>query len=145
VRGPGSDSHPLRPAGASTRAVVLVSCGDTIIFLLFSLAGHSAHNDLSSAIGVIGTALPFVAGWFCAAIALGAYRKDVLPDVSESMQRTTTAWLAGAVIGLTVRSIVERHVVPGAFVAVTVAFNLVLLLGWRAGTAAVLARRAGTV
>ncbi|GAC1509087.1 MAG: hypothetical protein NVS2B16_06980 [Chloroflexota bacterium] len=121
-----------------TRYALMAALGDTAVFALFVLGGHRAHHDSAGGVvEVLGVVLPFLLGWFAAAIALGAYRGDVLTEFRPAVVRVALAWCVGCVIALFIRSVMEQHVVPASFVVVAFVFNLVLLLLWRSTVVAV--------
>lgn len=108
-----------------------MAAGDAVILLLFAAIGRTAHHEGGAVVGTVEVALPFLIGWFAAAWAQGAYRVEAFSDVATSFTLTTRTWLAGGIIGLIIRSVVERHLAPFTFVLIALGFNLVLLCAWR--------------
>jgi hypothetical protein len=58
-------------------------------------------------------------------------------------QRTVMAWAVAWVVGLILRVVVQQRGIDGAFPAIALLFNAVLLLGWRSAFTWYLARPRG--
>lgn len=113
--------------------VPLAAAGDAIIFLIFAGIGRANHGEVAgnAAVPTVGTALPFLVGWFIAALAWRAYTANTLHSYRMGLTRVTVTWITGAIIALAIRSFLEHRVIPATFAAIAVGFNLVLLLLWR--------------
>jgi hypothetical protein len=109
------------------------SIGDAIVFLIFAGIGRASHGEAvgNAALRTVGTALPFLAGWFAAALVWRVYASETLHVHRGGLTRVTVTWITGAIIALTIRSILEHRVVPATFAGIAFGFNLVLLLLWR--------------
>lgn len=112
------------------RRIALI--GDVCVFLIFAAIGRvSHHRGMAAApLRIAGTAAPFIAGWLVGAWLFGAYGRQTL-EGRRGLLVLAPSWLVGAGIGLAVRSILERRIVPVSFMLVTFLFNLTLLLVWR--------------
>lgn len=118
------------------------AAGDVLVLLLFAGLGKSAHHERAGLFGAAGVAAPFIAGWFSAALPLGAFRLPSLTAPGRAAHVAAPAWLTGGLIGLAVRSLVEGRAVPLTFAGVALGFNLVTLTGWRVLLAWIVSRRA---
>lgn len=120
--------HPTG-RGISPAAVAL---GDGAVILLFAAIGRSSHGERGSVLlGTLSVALPFLVGWYAAALGLGAYRPAVMSRLRTLISSTVRAALTGGVVALIIRSILEERIVPASFVVVALSFLLVFLVGWR--------------
>lgn len=82
-------------------------------------------------LGVLGTAAPFLIGWYVSGALLGAFSPTAFLTPKASAWRTTIAWLTAGVLGLLLCSAIEHHLTPLPFVIIALGFNLVTLTGWR--------------
>jgi hypothetical protein len=94
---------------------------DAAAVLAFAALGALSHEG-SAAGAFLRTGLPFLAGWFAAALALRLYDRP-------SPWRLAAASAAGTALGLALRSLVDTP--APAFVAVSFGTLLVLTAGWR--------------
>ncbi|MDQ2745618.1 MAG: DUF3054 domain-containing protein, partial [Chloroflexota bacterium] len=127
VRGRGDVLIPRTPL----TAISLI--GDTTLLLLFAAIGRANHGDQAggAVLGVLGTAAPFLIGWYVSGALLGAFSPTAFVTAKTNVLRTATAWLTAGVVGLLLRSAIEHHLTPLAFVIIALGFNLVTLTGWR--------------
>ncbi|MGH2448355.1 MAG: DUF3054 domain-containing protein [Chloroflexota bacterium] len=119
----------------SGRKLALVAAaGDVAILLIFAAAGRASHHEVGaeSPAGIVATALPFLVGWAIAAWRLKPYEYQKLIVSGKSARAAAGTWLLAGVIGLFVRSLLEFQIVPLPFVVITLGFNGVLLVAWRA-------------
>ncbi|MGH2443373.1 MAG: DUF3054 domain-containing protein [Chloroflexota bacterium] len=114
------------------RPFIVVALGEAAIFILFAAIGRGSHgrHDGGPLLGTIGTALPFLIGWFVAAGMLDMYSPRMWQSLRGVLRRTALVWIGGAAIGLVIRSLLEHRIVPLTFVAITVIFNGALLAIW---------------
>ncbi len=114
---------------------LLVALGDAILLLAFAYGGEVTHELFfpeSLVLSVLHAALPFALVWFPVAFFLGA-----LGDPRESrplafLARALAAWLIAAPLGIVVRGwLINRAVIPMAFLVVTYLFGFTFFLGWR--------------
>lgn len=117
-----------------SRRVLVAVLGDVAAILTFVAIGRASHHDTAGGrvLGTVRTAAPFLAGWFAASPLLGAYAPAAWSSLRGVIAQIPRAWLAGGLIGLAIRSGLERRVVPISFVGITLVTNLVFLLAWRA-------------
>ena len=124
-----------RPRGrmglSGLRAVAAV--GDAAVILLFAAIGRASHHEAASnpLVHTAGTAAPFLAGWFAGALVGGAYTREGLQGGRRGLMIVGRSWLLAGFIGLAIRSLLERRVVPVTFAIIALGFNLLLLLAWR--------------
>lgn len=121
---------------------IVAMMGDALIFLAFAFIGRTSHReaDAGAITGLLGTALPFLAGWFASAVAFGGYASDTLSTVRIATTRTLRVWVIGCAIALAIRSVLEHRIVPLTFAAIAFTFNLMLLATWH-GCLAAISRR----
>jgi len=120
----------------------LAALGDAAILITFAGVGRSSHHaqDNGAVLGTLGTAAPFLIGWFLAALAGGAYRDSAFAGQHASAVTVARGWVPGCLIGCGIRSATEGHLTPPSFVAIALGFNLVLLVAWRALLGAMVGR-----
>jgi hypothetical protein len=126
VSRPATD-YPLGPT-------VALAFGDLVVLLLFAALGRSSHDQPPGAIpfaGVIGTAAPFIVGWFSVGAVLGAFRKSAVSSVRSAFLRTEGTWLVAGPVGLLLRALFLQRGIPLSFAAVVMSVNFVLLGVWR--------------
>jgi len=118
--------------------------GDTALLVIFTTIGRANHGDQEggAVLGILGTAAPFLIGWYVAGTLLGAFSPTAFVTPKTSALRTARAWLAGGALGLLLRSTLEHRLTPLPFVFVALGFNLVTLTGWRLLLTVHLRRRA---
>ena len=117
------------------RLAALATLLDGCCVLAFVIIGRHAHHDGDSLAGVWQTAWPFLAGL---AIGLGAARawRRPLAIIPVGL----TAWLGAAIAGMAIRVLAgQGTAIP--FIAVTLAFLGLFILGWRAAVLAIARRR----
>lgn len=118
-----------------TRAAGL-ALGDVLFVLAFVVAGEIRHgvDPLARTGVVLDTALPFLVGWFAAALVGGLYRPGWTPRAAAV--RTAGAWVVAAVVALALRATPLFHGdFAVAFLLVSVGVGLLLLVPWRAAAA----------
>jgi hypothetical protein len=112
---------------------VVAAVGDAVIILLFAAIGRASHHETANnpLLHTAGTAAPFLVGWFAGSLIGGAYTREGLQGGRRGLIIVGRSWLLGGLIGLTIRSVLERRVVPVTFAIIALGFNLALLLAWR--------------
>jgi hypothetical protein len=116
---------------SATFVLYLLVVGDTLVFLIFAAGGRDQHHESGGLVDVVTTALPFLAAWFAVAPWFGAFRSPVGSTVRSVAQRTAMAWVVAWIVGLVLRAGVQQRGIDGAFPAIALLFNAVLLVGWR--------------
>ncbi len=106
---------------SATAAAVLDCCG----VLAFVIIGRHTHHDGDSVPGIWHTAWPFLAGLAIGLVVTRAWRRP-LAIVPAGLG----AWLGAAVAGMIIRVLADQGT-ASAFIAVTLAFLGLFLLGWR--------------
>jgi hypothetical protein len=119
----GSRIHVSRTSG-------MLLLGDLLAIGAFVVAGEIRHGQPVAA-GAL-TFAEFAAGWFLAAVVVGAYAANATASLRRTVLLAGGGWLLGASIGQLIRAVLE----PGFYVAPTfylVALGVggVLLVGWR--------------
>ena len=140
-----SKQGPRPQSGTTLSLPPLAAAGDVLVLVMFAAIGRASHGEHDGALGVLGTAAPFLAGWFVAAFALHAYSPRSFASVRISVRRTAITWLLGGLLGLGIRSALEGRVVPVSFAAIALAFNLATLSGWRAALTIITQHGSGKV
>lgn len=123
---------------------VMLVIGDAIALLVFAGIGRLSHGETAAPGEIIGTAAPFLLGWFLASPWLGAYR--VADDTGEVatksfLGRSMVAWLVAWPISLALRALFMQREIPISFAITTFLFNSILLMGWRSAFALLVLRR----
>jgi len=113
----------------------IIILGDVILLLLFAYGGEVSHELFypdSLALSVLHAALPFALAWFPVAFILGALADPRGSRPMDGIARTVGAWLIAAPLGIVVRGwLINRAVIPMAFLLVTYAMGLALFVSWR--------------
>jgi DUF3054 family protein len=102
-------------------ATVLDCCG----VLVFVIIGRHTHHDGDSLAGIWSTAWPFLAGLAIGLLAARAWRRPL-----RIAPAGLGAWLGAAAVGMIIRVLAGQGT-AAAFIAVTLAFLALFLLGWR--------------
>jgi Protein of unknown function (DUF3054) len=102
-------------------AVTLDCCG----VLAFVIIGRHTHQDGDSLPGIWHTAWPFLAGLAIGLAAVRGWRRPLAIAPAG-----LGAWLGAAAVGMVIRVLAGQGT-AAAFIAVTLAFMALFLLGWR--------------
>ena len=114
---------------------LLILLGDLIALLLFVYIGQRDHGliDAENPLqGLLWASWAFALAWVIAAALLRA-----LPDAATLSARALlanglNAWLVAAPLGVLLRAyFLGRAVIPTSFLAATLAFGGLFVLGWR--------------
>jgi hypothetical protein len=105
--------------------------GDALAFLVFAAIGRHDHGESGALVAVVGTALPFFAGWLAVAPWAGVYAQPVRGQPVDLARRTAAGWVAAWPVGLLFRAITLHRGIPVSFAVVTLLANAVLLISWR--------------
>ncbi len=116
---------------SAATATVLDCCG----VLVFVIIGRHTHHDGDSLAGIWHTAWPFLCGLALGLIVTRAWRRPL-----RLVPAGLGAWLGAAVAGMVIRVLAGQGT-AAAFIAVTLAFLALFLLGWRVAAHAVGAAR----
>lgn len=113
----------------------LVAIGDVILLLAFAYGGEVSHELYfpdSLILSVIHAALPFALVWFPVAFLVGALADPRTARPIDVLARGLEAWLIAAPLAIVVRGwLIDRAVIPMAFLIVTYVLGSAFLLGWR--------------
>jgi hypothetical protein len=107
---------------------------DVLLVLTFVVLGEFSHYGVTviAFARTPGTAAPFLLGWLVLAPLAGVYGPAGLRSARSAVTRTAAAWVGTVVVAQSLRA---TAVFPGdlapAFVLVSLAVGLVLLLPWR--------------
>ena len=113
------------------RAAWPLVAGDALAFLVFAAIGRHDHQESGALVAVVGTALPFFAGWLVVAPWAGVYSGPARGHPADLARRTAIGWIAAWPVGLLFRAISLHRGIPVSFAVVTLLANAVLLVGWR--------------
>lgn len=112
--------------------IALLVAGDAAALLLFAAIGRLSHHEPMSLGALLGTAGPFMAGWFASAALLGGYGKAAQGgNAGAAAGAAAKSWALGIPAGLLVRTATRGYLPDPSFIAVSMAANGVLLVGWR--------------
>lgn len=112
--------------------IALLVVGDLLAFVVFAWLGRRSHAEaagLDALAETLGTAAPFIAGWFIVSPIAGAFRAGLAP--TRMAGRTVLGWLLAWPVALVLRALALQRGIPLTFALITGATNLVLLVGWR--------------
>lgn len=130
--------HPALSPLYTRRRIGLLVAGDAAALLLFAAIGRLSHHEPVSLGALLGTAWPFMAGWFASAALLGGYGKAAQGgSAGAAAGAAAKCWALGIPTGLLLRTASRGYIPDPAFIAVSLAANGVLLVGWRTVLAAV--------
>ena len=119
------------------RRVALLAGGDVAVLLLFATIGRVSHGETISLGAAFGTAWPFIAGCLASGWLLGGYGKAAQGgDTGAAAAAAAKTWALGIPAGLLLRSATRGYLPDPSFIAVSMAVNGVLLVGWRSALAA---------
>ena len=126
-----------RGCGRTVPASVVV-LGDACVLLVFALIGRWSHHefDIAGWWKVIGTAAPFLAGWFLVASITDAYASRQFLSYRTAAARVFMSWSPALFLSLVIRSLVMRDIPAFPFVVVALLFNALTLAAWRVSLAA---------
>jgi len=112
----------------SLKDKVILATGDVAALTVFASIGRASHHEALSLVDSLGTAAPFIVGWVGASVLLGGYTKRA---IESPLKTAASAWITGIPSGLLVRSLLKGHLPETTFVAISMAFTGVFLVGWR--------------
>jgi len=118
---PAATAATGRTVPRSVASFALDCCG----VLAFVIIGRHAHHDGDSLAGIWHTAWPFLAGLVIGLAASRGWRRPL-----ALVPAGLGAWLGTAVAGMAIRVLAGQGTAV-AFIAVTLAFLALFLLGWR--------------
>lgn len=127
-------------SGLLTRERVGLAVIDVGILAGLVTYGHLHHggDPLADPLGALEAIVPFLIGWVLVSVLAGLYAKDVYAEPARVARYTTLCWVAGANLGLIIRS---SPLFDGGgaypFNLVITATGLVIFVLWRTVFAAV--------
>ncbi len=133
------DKTTLGPAVGIPQKIILAA-GDVTVLTVFATIGRASHHEALSVLDSLGTAAPFIIGWVAASTLLGGYSKSA---IETPLKTAASAWITGIPAGLLVRSLLKGHLPETTFVAISMAFTGLFLVGWRSAYAKFVAGDAG--
>lgn len=126
---------------------IILAAGDIVALLIFVLIGQTDHQTVNAGNplgGLLYVGAPFVIAWLVTAFLVGAYRADVW-SVRVMLTRSLTAWFIALPVAMVLRSLLlERTVIPLAFMLVAFAFGGLFVIGWRMAFVLLVRWRRGT-
>lgn len=120
------------PAGAGP--TLLLVGGDLVAIFLFVLAGQWEHQLVGASWlwPALRSTLPFAVVWLVVAALMHLYVPEAWSGWQTLLLRPLHAWLLAAPLALLLRALwLERAVLPTLFLAATLGFGALFLLGWR--------------
>lgn len=117
-----------------------LASGDIAALLLFAAIGRANHEEGGLvSLALLGTAFPFVSGWFLTAPLTDAFGDDARSkEVGTAAGAAAKAWIIAMPVALLIRSLFKGELPPQPFVIVSMVATGVLLIGWRSAAAAFL-------
>jgi Protein of unknown function (DUF3054) len=112
------------------RIATLALTADVVAVIVFAAVGRLSHDRPDDLLGLLGTAAPFLVG------LAAAWTLPIVRARPIGMRAGLVVWGVTAVLGLLVRAGFTGRP-PLSFAVVTLVSLGVLLLGWRAISAAV--------
>jgi Protein of unknown function (DUF3054) len=107
------------------RTAAAAFLADCCCVLAFVIIGRHTHHDGDSLAGIWHTAWPFLAGLALGVAAMRGWRRPL-----AVVPAGIGAWLGAAIAGMAIRVLAgQGTAVP--FIAVTLAFLALFVLGWR--------------
>lgn len=116
-----------RPHRAGRPVAGLIAL-DAVAVLVFAAIGRASHDEaagIDAALGVLGTAAPFLGGAVVGALVARSWQAPL------SWRSGVLTWIGAVGIGLALRWAITGRL-PPAFVLVATLSLAVLVLGWRA-------------
>lgn len=115
------------------RGVPLAIAGDVLVLIGFAAVGRASHDDGhgNALVEASVVAAPFIAGWLVVATLLGGFAPSTIHDRARTVRRIPAIWIAGGLLGIILRALVQQRPVPPAFDAIALGFNLITLTSWR--------------
>lgn len=123
------------------RRLWVLAAGDAVVFVLFAALGHEQHGESTGIGHIVGTAVPFIAGWLVMSPWAGAYRMPRRLELRQVLQRTGFAWLCAWPVALLLRALVLQRGIPLSFALVALITNAIFLGVWRTAFVLALSRR----
>jgi len=114
---------------------LLIVLGDLIALLLFVYIGQRDHGlvDTANQIqGLLWAGWAFALTWVIAAVLLRALPNAATLSARSLLANGLNAWLVAAPLGVLLRAyFLGRAVIPTSFLAATLGFGGLFVLGWR--------------
>jgi len=114
---------------------LLIVLGDLIALLLFVYIGQRDHGlvDAANQIqGLLWAGWAFALTWVIAAVLLRALPNAATLSARSLLANGLNAWLVAAPLGVLLRAyFLGRAVIPTSFLAATLGFGGLFVLGWR--------------
>jgi hypothetical protein len=107
------------------RTAAVAFLADCCCVLAFVIVGRHTHHDGDSLAGIWHTAWPFLAGLALGVAAMRGWRRPL-----AVVPAGVGAWLGAALAGMAIRVLAGQGT-AAAFIAVTLAFLALFVLGWR--------------
>jgi len=114
---------------------LLIVLGDLIALLLFVYIGQRDHGVVDAANqiqGLLWAGWAFALTWVIAAVLLRALPNAATLSARSLLANGLNAWLVAAPLGVLLRAyFLGRAVIPTSFLAATLGFGGLFVLGWR--------------
>ena len=130
-----TSTQPTVTPAIRASAAWTAGIADGVVVVVFVLVGRSSHDEGFSLAGTVGTAWPFLA-----ALALGWVLTRAWRQPLRIRFTGIGIWATTVAAGLVLRMLSDQGVQVSFAIVTTIVLGL-FLLGWRALTQAVLARR----
>ncbi|RQG96253.1 DUF3054 domain-containing protein [Natrarchaeobius oligotrophus] len=125
------------------RSVLPLGVVDVALLVALIVVGQLSHgiDPISDPVASLETVAPFVLGWIVASLLAGVYTSKTSSSIGRTVRTISVTWLAAANVGFVLRT--SPTVTGGTewpFALVMTGFGLIVLVGWRVGYAAYVAR-----
>ncbi len=117
--------------GVWMRSAATAFLADCCCVLAFVIIGRHTHHDGDSLAGIWHTSWPFLAGLVLGLAAVRGWRRPL-----AVVPAGAAAWLGAALAGMGIRVLAGQGT-AAPFIAVTLAFLALFVLGWRLAALAV--------
>ena len=118
-----------------TRSAALAAAADLAAVAGFAVVGRRAHEEGSLLLGTATVAAPFATGAAAGWLAARGWRRPTAP-----VRTGVPVWVGAVTLGMGLRAATDQGMAP-SFVLVASTVLGALLVGWRAVTAVLTARR----
>ncbi|MGR4010665.1 DUF3054 domain-containing protein [Leucobacter sp. 1207-22] len=129
-------NQDVKQVAPAPRTVVTAALLDVVLVLIFAALGRNSHAREATALGLLETAWPFLAGLLAMWLVTRAWRAP-----GDVIRVGLPVWTGTVFIGMILRAVTGSGT-AFAFVLVTTATLCVFLVGWRLISALIRRRRA---
>ena len=104
---------------------------DSCALLGFAAIGRGSHAEGMDILGVLGTALPFLVGWFLISPLMGSYSREATKTKGAIPSGLLLGWATSIPVALGFRGLLKGSVPPTPFIVVSLVSTLLSLCIFR--------------